>query len=87
MLGSTGKRVGDGAAGNTAEISAILRDSLLELSELGRADDACRLAARACAVLRRSQADEWHMFNKLLHKLSSRSAPVGRTAHRGEEEP
>ena len=87
MLESTGKHADDGATGNTAAISAILRDSLLELSELGRADDACRLAARACAVLRRSQADEWHMFNKLLHKLSSRSAPVGRTARRGKEEP
>jgi hypothetical protein len=82
-----GTRAGDGTAGTTAAMSAILRDSLLELSELGRADDACRLAARACAVLRRSQADEWHTFNKLLHKLSSRSGPVGMMAHRDEEEP
>jgi streptomycin 6-kinase len=59
------------------EMSAILRASLLALSEAGGTDEACRLAAQACAALRQPQREEWHIFNKLLHKLSSRSTPIG----------
>lgn len=59
------------------ELSAILKTSLMALGDAGRPDDACRLAARACAALRQPQRRQWHIFNTLLHRLSPKSGAVG----------
>jgi hypothetical protein len=63
-----------------AELTDILRTSLLALAEAGEPDMACRLAARACATLRQEQPDHWQVFNKLLHRLSPMAARAARNA-------
>jgi hypothetical protein len=63
-----------------AELTDILRVGLLALAQAGEADMACRLAARACATLRKEQPDQWQVFNKLLHRLSPMAARAVREA-------
>lgn len=63
------------------ELSEVLRLGLMALAEAGHPEDACRLAAQACRVLRQEQPRHWQVFNKLLHRLSPRSAPVGSAAN------
>jgi hypothetical protein len=54
----------------SADLSEILVASLEALATAGRADTACRLAGRACAVLRGTDTITWHRFNVLLHRLT-----------------
>jgi hypothetical protein len=60
-----------------AELSEILHASLKALAAAGKADRACRLAGRACAVLRREHPDQCEQFNKLLHRLSPMTDDIG----------
>lgn len=60
------------------DLSAILLAGLKALAEAGEADQACRLAGRACAVLRSEHGGEWRRFNALLHRLARLTSPVGR---------
>jgi len=48
----------------------ILLSSLEALAATGEVDAACRLAGRACAVLRNNDPSGWRKFNALLHRLS-----------------
>ena len=61
----------------TPELCDILLAGLRALADDGDADLACRLAGRACAVLRRSDGVQWHRFNVLLHRLIPKTGPVG----------
>lgn len=63
-------RAADDSASVDTQLAALLSESLTELAKSGQADAACRLAGRACALLRGSNAKEWTRFNKLLHRLS-----------------
>ncbi len=54
----------------TARLADILVASLKQLAQAGQADAACRLAGRACAVLRGNDPAQWRKFNALLHRLS-----------------
>ncbi len=64
-----GPGAADAGAGKTGVIDVLLQ-ALEELAAAGRADAACRLAGRACAVLRNKDAQGWQRFNALLHRLS-----------------
>jgi hypothetical protein len=66
-----------------ADLSAVLLAGLKALGDAGEADLACRLAGRACAVLRRTHGDEWRRYNTLLHRLARRTGPVGTAGNPG----
>jgi hypothetical protein len=51
-------------------LAAILLSSFEALATAGQADAACRLAGKACAVLRGADPVQWRKFNALLHRLS-----------------
>lgn len=59
----------DGQDSPTALIDILLA-SLEALAATGQVDAACRLAGRACAVLRKDDPIGWRKFNALLHRLS-----------------
>jgi hypothetical protein len=61
-----------------ADIVAILVASLEQLAAAGEVEAACRLAGQACAVLRRRDAQAWHRFNGLLHRLTRWPDPAPR---------
>ena len=61
----------------TEKLCDVLLASLKALADAGEADAACRLAGRACAALREQDRTQWMRFNKLLHRLSSMTGPVG----------
>jgi hypothetical protein len=62
------------------DLSGVLLTGLKALADAGEVEQACRLAGRACAILRRSHGDEWRGFNNLLHRLARRAGPVGAPA-------
>lgn len=55
-----------------SELVDVLAASLEALAAAGRVEEACRLAGRACAALRRSEPAAWQRFNALLHRLTRR---------------
>jgi hypothetical protein len=57
------------------QVVVLLLDSLQRLAKAGEVDAACRIAGRACAVLRRSDAKGERRFNALLHRLTPRLGP------------
>lgn len=59
------------------ELCEILRNSLQNLAAAGQSEAACRLAARACAALRKENPGRWGKFNGLLHRLSPMTGDVG----------
>jgi hypothetical protein len=59
------------------DLSGILLSSLQALADAGHAEQACRVAGRACAVLRHHHGAEWRSFNTLQHRLARRTGPVG----------
>ena len=59
------------------ELCEILRISLQALATAGQSEAACRLAARACALLREENPRRWGKFNGLLHRLSPMTGDVG----------
>jgi hypothetical protein len=58
------------------ELCEVLRASLKALADAGEADAACRLAGRACTLLRAHDPAEWAKFNKLLHRLSPMTGDI-----------
>jgi hypothetical protein len=56
------------------DVSEPLADLLLEaarkLADHGHVDEACRIAGRACVILRTAQPAAEHRFNVLLHRLT-----------------
>lgn len=59
------------------ELCEILRTTLEALAAAGQSEAACRLAARACALLRKENPGRWGKFNGLLHRLSPMTGDVG----------
>lgn len=66
-----------GSGSVTPELCDILLAGLRALADDGDADLACRLAGRACAVLRQRDDVQWRRFNVLLHRLIPKTGPVG----------
>lgn len=60
-----------------AQLGDILLSGLNALADAGEAEQACRLAGRACAALRGRDDAQWRRFNVLLHRLGPRTGPVG----------
>lgn len=56
------------------EVALLLLDALQKLADTGEVDAACRIAGKACVILRRSTPDSERRFNALLHRLSRRLA-------------
>lgn len=50
-------------------INLLLLDALQKLADAGEADAACRIAGKACAILRRAAPKDERRFNALLHRL------------------
>jgi len=65
------------SAFQTEKLCDVLLASLKALADTGEAEAACRLAGRACAALREQDRTQWMRFNKLLHRLSPMTGPVG----------
>ncbi len=61
------------------QVIVLLLDALRKLADAGEVDAACRVAGRACAVLRRSDPKGERRFNALLHRLARRLEPAERT--------
>lgn len=53
------------------QVTLLLLESLQKLADAGEADAACRIAGKACVILRASPQDE-RRFNVLLHRLVRR---------------
>ncbi len=47
----------------------LLLDALQKLADAGEVDAACRIAGKACVILRRTAPREERRFNALLHRL------------------
>jgi hypothetical protein len=58
------------------QVIALLLDALRRLADVGEVDAACRIAGRACVVLRRSDPRGERRFNALLHRLTRRLEPI-----------
>lgn len=58
-------------AGQDAVVGLLL-DALERLADAGEVDQACRIAGKACVILRRCASEAEHRFNALLHRLSPR---------------
>jgi hypothetical protein len=56
----------------TETLTDILLASLQALAAAGDVEGACRLAGRACAAVRHSDARARHRFDALLHRLCRR---------------
>lgn len=65
-----------------ADINRLFVAALLALAKAGRADDACRLAARGWSTLREGNAREAQRLNAALHSLTRRS-PGASSKERG----
>ncbi|TQF34759.1 hypothetical protein UNPA324_32665 [Bradyrhizobium sp. UNPA324] len=52
------------------EVALLLLDALQKLADAGEVDAACRIAGKACVVLRRSAPGGERRFNALLHRLT-----------------
>ena len=60
------------------QVVVLLLDALRKLADAGEVDAACRVAGRACVVLRRSDPKSERRFNALLHRLTRRLEPAQR---------
>jgi hypothetical protein len=58
------------------QVIVLLLEALQKLADAGEVDAACRIAGRACAVLRRSDAKGERRFNALLHRLTLKLGPI-----------
>lgn len=52
------------------QVIVLLLDAWQKLADAGEVDAACRVAGKACVVLRRSDAKSERRFNALLHRLA-----------------
>lgn len=60
-------------------VIALLLDALQKLADTGEVDAACRIAGKACVLLRQTSPGAEQRFNALLHRLARRLGPAGRT--------
>ena len=51
------------------QINLLLLDALQKLADNGQVDAACRIAGKACVILRRTVPKDERQFNALLHRL------------------
>lgn len=51
------------------QINLLLLDALQKLADTGEVDAACRIAGKACVILRRTAPKDERRFNALLHRL------------------
>lgn len=51
------------------QINLLLLDALQKLADAGEVDAACRIAGKACVILRRTAPKDERRFNALLHRL------------------
>lgn len=58
------------------QVVVLLLDALQKLADAGEVDAACRIAGKACAALRKSDAKSERRFNALLHRLTRQLGPV-----------
>ncbi len=54
------------------QVTLLLLDSLQKLADAGEVDAACRIAGRACVILRTVAPKDERRFNALLHRLVRR---------------
>jgi len=59
-------------------VIVLLLDVLQKLANIGEVDAACRLAGKACVLLRQTSPGAEQRFNALLHRLARRLGPVDR---------
>ncbi len=52
------------------QINLLLLDALQKLADTGEVDAACRIAGKACVILRRTAPKDERRFNALLHRLA-----------------
>lgn len=51
-------------------LAGLLLETVRKLADAGRVEEACRIAGRACAILRPLSPVGEHRFNALLHRLT-----------------
>ncbi len=65
-----------GARVPRSDLADVLTDLLLEtvrkLADAGQVEEACRVAGKACAILRPARPASERRFNVLLHRLTPR---------------
>ncbi len=54
------------------QVVLLLLDALQKLADAGEADAACRIAGKACVILRGAAPRDERRFNALLHRLVRR---------------
>ena len=59
-------------------VIVLLLDALQKLANTGEVDAACRIAGKACVLLRQTSPEAERRFNALLHRLTGRHGPVDR---------
>ena len=81
----TGERSAPGFASAQAprvalqeDVIVLLLDALQKLANTGEVDAACRIAGKACVLLRQTSPEAERRFNALLHRLTGRHGPVDR---------
>lgn len=57
------------------QIVLLLLDALQKLADTGEVDAACRIAGKACVILRSAAPRDERRFNALLHRLTPRLGP------------
>ena len=56
-------------------LTVLLPDALQKLANTREVDAACRIAGKACVLLRQTSPGTEQRFNALLHRLASRLGP------------
>lgn len=59
-------------------VIVLLLDALQKLADTGEVDAACRIAGKACVLLRQTSPRAEQRFNALLHRLARRLGPADR---------
>lgn len=54
------------------QVILLLLEALQKLADAGETDAACRIAGKACVILRRPAPKDERRFNALLHRLVRR---------------
>ena len=60
------------------DVIVLSLDALQKLADTGEVDAACRIAGKACVLLRQASPGAEQRFNALLHRLARRLGPVDR---------
>ena len=59
-------------------VIVLLLDALQKLADTGEVDAACRIAGKACVLLRQTSPGAERRFNASLHRLTPGLGPVDR---------